>query len=125
MSERLTVELSDELAQRARNLASATNRTLEDAVVEWIGRAVAEPTVESLADDELLSLCDLMMDNAEQDELSDLLDRSKDGPLSTSDRSRLDTLTATYRRGLVLKARAWKEAVVRGLRPAPVDDDAA
>jgi hypothetical protein len=29
-----------------------------------------------------------------------------------------------YRRGLVLKARAWKEAVERGLRP-PLTDDAA
>jgi hypothetical protein len=28
---------------------------------------------------------------------------------------------ADYRRGLVLKARAWKEAVARGLRPPPAD----
>jgi hypothetical protein len=29
-----------------------------------------------------------------------------------------------YRRGLVLKARAWKEAVARRLKP-PLSDDAA
>jgi len=40
------------------------------------------------------------------------------------DRDRLDQLMVLYRRGLKLKARAWKEAVARGLR-TPLADDAA
>jgi predicted transcriptional regulator len=42
MSHSLTVELSDELARRARSAAAASNRRLEDAAVDWIGQAVAE-----------------------------------------------------------------------------------
>src|SRR5438874_339290 len=102
MSEQLTVVLPDDLARRARDLAAATNRRLEDAVVEWIGQAVAEPAVESLADAELLGLCDLTMDAAEQDELSDLLARAREGPLPAPERARLETLMTTYRRGLVV-----------------------
>jgi hypothetical protein len=37
---------------------------------------------------------------------------------------RLVGLMADHRRGLVLKARAWKEAVARGLRAPPVDNEA-
>ena len=57
MSEIVTLEIPDELAHRARALAAATNRPFEEAVVDWIGRAVEEPAVESLADHELLALC--------------------------------------------------------------------
>jgi hypothetical protein len=62
MSETLTVEIPSELAQQARALAIAGNRRLEDAVVEWIGRMVADPPVESLPDGELLALCDATLD---------------------------------------------------------------
>lgn len=124
MSELLTVEIPDDLAQRARALAAASNRRLEDAVVDWIGQAVAEPVVESLPDDSLLALCDAMMEPAQQEELSDLLALHREGGLAESDRDRLDRLMAVYRRGLVLKARALKEAVARGLRPRLADDAA-
>jgi hypothetical protein len=39
--------------------------------------------------------------------------------------ARLDDLMALYRRGLVLKARAWEETVTRGLRIPPKDADHA
>ena len=42
MSEQLTLDLPDELARQARALATATNRRFEDALVEWIEKAVAE-----------------------------------------------------------------------------------
>ena len=55
MSEKVTIELPDELSRRARKLAAAGNRRLEDAVIDWINRAVSEPDVEVLPDDELLT----------------------------------------------------------------------
>ena len=45
-------------------------------------------------------------------------------PLPGEETARLDELMGVYRQGLVLKARAIKEAVTRGLRP-PLADDAA
>ena len=124
MSEVVTVEIPDELAQRARALAAACHRRLEEAVVDWIGRAVAEPPVETLSDEQLLALCGATLDSAQQDELSALLAQHREGLLTEDDRGRLDQLLAAYRHGLVLKAAALKEAVTRGLQPR-LDDDAA
>ena len=50
MSHTLTLELSDELVQKVRRYSAAQHRRLEDVAVDLIGRAIEEPTVESLAD---------------------------------------------------------------------------
>lgn len=124
MSTIVTLQLPDELARRARELAAATNRRLEDAVVEWIGKAVSEPIVESLPDAELLALCDRMMDDSAQGQLQGLLERLREGDISPQDQQQLDRLMGSYRSGLILKARAMREAVARGLRPALGNDGA-
>jgi len=41
MGETVTLEVPDELARRARALAAATHRRFEDAVLDWLRRAVA------------------------------------------------------------------------------------
>jgi hypothetical protein len=124
MSQTLTVELPDELARRARSVAAAGNRRLEDAVIDWISQAVAEPEVERLPDDELLTRCDSTLAADLQDELSDLLSDAREDKLDATGRARLDQLMALYRRGMVDKARAWREAVARGLRASVAADDA-
>jgi hypothetical protein len=124
MSGTVTIELSDELSQRARGLAAAANRRLEEAVIDWISQAVSEPDVESLPDDELLRFCEARLETGEQEALSSLLADAREGTLDAQGRVRLDDLMARYRRGLVLKACAWKEAVARGLRTPPTDRDA-
>ena len=68
----------------ARALAIASNRRLEDAVVDWIGRAVADPPLGSLPDGELLALCDATLDAPRQEELSALLAELREGTLATS-----------------------------------------
>jgi hypothetical protein len=113
----VTLELPEELAQRARTVASQTRRRFEDVLVEWIDRAGGEPSVESLPDDQLLALCDSQMEAGAQEELSDLVARNREGVLQGAERERLDELMRTYRRGLVRKAQALKTAVERGLRP--------
>jgi hypothetical protein len=117
MSEKVTLELPEELVQRARTAAARARRPLEEVLVEWIDRAGAEPAVELLPDDELVALCDLQMETGQQEELSDLLAGSREGQLSSADRHRLDELMHLYRRGLVRKAQAMRAAVARGLKP--------
>jgi len=117
MSVKVTVELPEELAQRARTVAAQTRRRLEDVLVEWIDRAGTEPEVELLPDDQLLALCDGQLDDSAQSELSALLARNREGELAGTEAGRLEELMRLYRRGLVRKARAWKTAVARGLRP--------
>ena len=116
MSQTLTVELPDELARRARSVAAAGNRRLEDAVIDWISQAVAEPDIEALPDDELLARCDAELAADLQEELSGLLSDAREDTLLESGRVRLDELMDLYRRGMVEKARAWRAAVARGLR---------
>jgi hypothetical protein len=118
MSELLTLELPDQLARQARALAAATNRPVEEAIVEWIEKAVAEAEVQSLPDDQLLALlCDAMLTENAQEQLSELLGRQREGTITDVERSQLYHLLDAYRRRLVLKARAWKEAGARGLKP--------
>src|SRR4051812_19919509 len=121
MSDKVMIELPDELARRARAIAAAGHRRLEDAVVEWFRRAVAETEVKALSDEDLLRHCDSTLGPEDQEELSGLLADAREDRLNAASRARLDDLMALYRRGLVLKARAWEEAVARGLRTAPND----
>lgn len=122
MSRTLTLELPDELAAKAA--AAAAGRRLEDAAVEWIARGLDESEVGTLSDAEILTLCDATLDDVRQTELSERLADHREGRLDVAGRARLDELMADYRRGLVRKAKAWREAVARGLRPPPSADGA-
>jgi hypothetical protein len=124
-SDKVTIELPDELARRARVMAAAGHRRLEDAVVEWIRRDVTEHELKTLPDDEILRLCDATLRSDDQEERSGLLADSREGRLDATGHARVEELMALYRRGLVLKAPAWEEAVTRGLRTPPNDADHA
>lgn len=116
MSVRVTVELPEELAQRARAAAAQARRPFEDVLVEWIDRAAADMPVDSLPDADVLALCDAEIDSSQQEELSQLLARNRESNLSNGDRARLESLMQIYRRSLIRKAQAWKTAVSRGLK---------
>jgi hypothetical protein len=117
MSEILTLEIPDDLANRARTKAAATNRGVAEVVLDWIRHAADDIDVPALSDEALLKSCDSSMSDSDQEQLSDLLASQREGELSASDRSRLDQLMSTYRRGIVLKAHALKEAVAREIKP--------
>ena len=117
MSHSVTLNLPDDLAQRAQTVAAQTQRRMEDVLLEWLGAAATDVPVESLPDAEVLALRDQEMSAAEQRELSDLLARQREGQLDDEARARLDDLMGIYRRGLVRKAQALKVAVERGLQP--------
>jgi hypothetical protein len=80
-------------------------------------QTVTDDSPESLSDQEVLALCDAQMPEDEQQQLSELLSRQREGELRPADRPRLDELLGNYRRGLVRKAQALQVAVSRGLRP--------
>lgn len=117
MSERVTLELPSELAERARVVATRTERPFEAVLVEWIQRGGAQPTVDALPDDEVLRLCEDEWESDRQEELSELLERRQEGVLSETDLRQLEELMQSYRLGLVRKAQALQVAVRRGLRP--------
>jgi hypothetical protein len=117
MAERVTIELPEDIAQQVRTVAARPQRSVDEVLVDWIRRAGAEPVLELLPDEELLAVCDGESHPAQQEELSELLERNREGTLLGPERERLDELMRGYRAGLVRKAQALKVAVSRGLRP--------
>jgi hypothetical protein len=116
MSEMMTIPVSERAARQAARLASLTQQRVEDVLAGWLDWTAAEIPVETLPDDELLALCDLEMDEDQQQELRRLLAGNREGLLNAAEQVRLDELMQIYRHGLVRKARAIKVAVQRGLR---------
>ncbi|MBY0522969.1 MAG: hypothetical protein K2R98_06205 [Gemmataceae bacterium] len=115
MSQKVTLELPEDVAQRIRHVAAHSHRTFEDVVVESIERGAAEPPIESLPDADVLRLCDAEMTSVQQQELEQLQDGARAGRISPNERGQLDDLLRTYRRGLVRKAQALRVPVQRGL----------
>ena len=72
--------------------------------------------VESLSNEEILHLCDMQMTDTDQEARSLLLAQNREDQLSETERQQLNDLMTEYRRGLVRKAKVWKEAVTRGLK---------
>lgn len=125
MSERVTLELSDNLAKSARFVAAQTHRSVEDVLIAWLDRASVDIPVELLPDEQVLALRDQQLDAADQEELSDLLAEQREGMLAAEGRVRLEELMNTYRQGMVRKAQALKVAVERGLQPRLTGVDGA
>lgn len=118
MTQTVTLQLPETLAQQAKEIAAFTHRQLEDVLLEWINHAITELPIESLPDEQVLALCNLQMDSQEQETLSDLLAHNREGKLGEAQENQLDVLMQVYRQGLVRKAKALKVAVSRGLKPA-------
>jgi hypothetical protein len=117
-SEIVTLELPEHVVRSAQAMAARTHRRVEEVLVDWIDQAATEVPVDCLSDEEILGLCDMQMADEDQNELSHLLARNREGQLDNTDHARLDALMQMYRRGLVRKAHVWKVAVARGLRTA-------
>lgn len=117
MGEFVTLELPKQLTSQARQVAAQTHRHFEEILVEWLDRGAAEPSIESLSDEEVIALADIQMPPPQQEELSDLLDGNREGLLSRDEKAALDELMQIYRHGLVRKGQAINEAVSRGLKP--------
>ena len=121
MSETITLELPSHVVRKARSAAAASNRKLEDAVVDWIERAVQTTSIESLTNEELIAECDRTFLSHDQDEFSQLLSLNRESQLNSVEQERLNHLQTQYREGTIRKARAWKEAISRGIRPRLTD----
>ena len=117
VAETITLELPEALVIQAKDVATRTQRRLEDVLLEWLDRAAAETPLESLSDSQILSLCELQMAADQQEELSRLLALNREKQLSPAEQQRLDELMQLYRRDLVRKAHALQIAVQRGLKP--------
>ena len=79
MTEKVTVELPEELVRQVQTAARRTHRSFDEVLAQWIRSAGAEPALELLSDEELLAVCDDQPEASTQEDLSDLLERNQEG----------------------------------------------
>jgi predicted transcriptional regulator len=129
MSERLTIDLPDEIYQRFQRLARLSNREIAEVLSDTLQRFLPvldresefEESISSLSDERILALTQLEMEREEDRRLSELLEQQQARDLTLSERLELQTLMGVYQAGLLRKATALSEAVKRELI-APLSD---
>jgi hypothetical protein len=76
MAQTVTLELSDDVARRAREAAHRTGRRLEDVLTEWIGRVAASEEAMLLMPDSAYPIYTPYGNEAAAQELLDALTSS-------------------------------------------------
>ena len=124
MSRQVTLELPDEVLNRAERLATLACRDVREVLAEAV--AVVLPPLDvvlgescpiaEMSDDEVLRLTDLRLVAGQGRRLSQLLDKQQAGTLTDPERAELLTLMQIYEANLLRQAEALAEAVRRWLR---------
>jgi hypothetical protein len=115
MSKQITLQLSDDLVARAYEIATRSDQPLEDILADWIHQYVDDLPIETLADNEVLLLCQYELDQTHKNELRQLLYIHQERKLNFTEQLRLDELLQIYRKGIIRKSRAIQVACARGL----------
>jgi hypothetical protein len=128
MATQITLNLPDEIYQKAEHFAQLTNRNIADILTQVITLSLSPissqsiltnslevASIASLADEEIIALTDLEMEPEQDQQLSELLYNQQAGTLTNTEHSELLALIQIYQEKLLLKAQALREAVQRDL----------
>jgi hypothetical protein len=123
MSIPVTINLSDEVYQRAKRFALIANRDLSGVIADTVANSFPLTGVDSdlispvadLTDEQVMALTKLEMEPLQDAKLSTLLDKQQAGSLESGEPEELESLIQVYREGLLRKATALAEAVKRGV----------
>ena len=128
MNKPITLNLPEDVYNRANSLAQLISRDLADVLIESISLSLSSTSpfsendsnktesIKSLSDSEVLALSELQMESEQDLRLSQLLLKQQANTLSETERPELWILMQIYQTLLVKKAAALREAVSRGLR---------
>jgi hypothetical protein len=124
MAAERTIRINDQAYRLIERYAAKTGQSLEEVVEQTLesslpefGESEVDRPLSGLADEEVLTLADLQMDEKDAVRHRALLDAQQERDLSDSERIELWQLTQQYRMDLLRKAEGIQEAVLRGLRP--------
>ena len=115
MAQSISLDIPDSIVQQAQQLASQTHQRLEDVLLEWLTHSFTEHPVETLPDSQILALCNMQLDEQQQETLNTLTEKQREEEITPAESQELQFLMGLYRRGLLRKAKALKVAVERGL----------
>lgn len=122
MSAQITVTLPEDVLQRAEWWARRAGRPVADLLAETIEaslRPLAAPAegerpLTAWSDDEVLAATNADLTPANDQRLTELLDRQQAGILAGAEPAELTALMHLYQQGLLRRAQAVREAVRRG-----------
>ncbi len=117
MAKSISLNIPDSIVQQAQQIASQSHQRLEDILLEWLTHSFTEHPIETLPDSQILALCDMQLDEQQQETLNTLTEKQREDEITPAETQELQFLMGLYRRGLLRKAKAFKIAVERGLIP--------
>ena len=127
MNKPITLNLPENVYNRAEELAQLIGRDLTEVLIEAISLSLSSTSpldgrdrpktesIESLSDSEVVSMSELQMESEQDLRLSQLLSKQQADTLTEAERPELWMLMQVYQTLLVKKAVALREAVSRGL----------
>ena len=114
MPEQITLTLPSGVYQRVEAFARRSGRPIGELLAKTIEMTFS--SFDEWPDEEVLAASTMMMADADDRRLSELLGLQAEGLLGAGDREELTGLMGLYERGMVRKSQALQEAVRRGLR---------
>jgi hypothetical protein len=119
----ITINIPEELYQRAKRFAHLANRDIESVITDTMLSSLppmrehidALQPVETLSDEEILKLAQSQMEPEQDVQMSELLAKQRENELTESEAIALATLMQAYQEGWLRKTTALAEAVKRGL----------
>jgi hypothetical protein len=119
----ITINIPEDLYQRAKRFAHLANRDIESVITDTMLSSLppmgehidALQPIETLSDEEILELAHSQMEPEQDAQMSELLAKQRENELTESEAIALATLMQAYQEGWLRKTTALAEAVKRGL----------
>ncbi len=119
----VTLNLPDEIYQRAERLARLANRDLASILTDTVVSSLPPlsdqidnlPSIEELSDRAILDLANSRLSEAQDVRLSELLGKQREGEMVGNEPQELEALMQIYNEGWLRKTAGLVEAVKRGL----------
>jgi len=125
MSTQITLDIPDELLNRAKSLAQTTEQDWEKVIflalsfqlLEFEYSSLSSQTFTQLTDERVKEMASLQLDQNTSQRVHDLLDRQQAGSITKAEALELSALNHVYDLALLVKSQGLAESVRRGLRP--------
>ena len=123
MTIQVTIDLPEEIYQRAERFARLINRDLSSVLADTVGSSLPPlsdeiellPPVAEMSDHAILNLANSTLPKIQDRRLSELLEKQREGALALDEPQELEALMQTYNEGWLRKTAGIVEAVRRGL----------
>ncbi|MGB1286863.1 MAG: hypothetical protein ACPG7F_10050 [Aggregatilineales bacterium] len=115
------LEIDPIVVEKAREFAQQTKQPVESILSGWLSTHSENMPLEDLPDNLLMKEVHIMMDEPRQKELSALLEKNGEGLLDDTEKARMHELVQYTQELTLYKAKAIREAVLRGVIP-PINE---